>query len=82
MSSTADQLLTAQVARSAIENQLAICGHNLSQEVEVQVDQKSVVLSGTVNSYYLKQLAQEAAFHVCPNRKLSNQICVARSVPR
>ncbi len=38
----------------------------------------TVVLSGTVNSYYLKQLAQEAVMALLAGRKLLNQVEVVR----
>jgi hypothetical protein len=37
-----------------------------------------VVIAGSVSSYYLKQLAQEAVMPVLDRRELSNQVTVSR----
>ncbi len=44
----------------------------------VEETDRTVVLSGTVGSYYLKQLAQEAVMPLLAGRKLLNQVQVVR----
>jgi len=48
------------------------------RRVIVQQSAESVVLTGTVPSYYLKQLAQEAVRELCGQRRLVNLIEVVR----
>ena len=52
-------------------------GHLELRRVSVTVDEKSVSLSGSVPTYYMKQMAQETARKVCPDRKVFNQLVVA-----
>jgi len=44
--------------------------------VQVTVEHDRVLLSGTVSSYYLKQMAQERVRQACPDAKLSNDVIV------
>jgi hypothetical protein len=44
----------------------------------VEENDSTVKLTGTVGSYYLKQLAQEAVMPVLNGRKLLNQVEVVR----
>ena len=44
----------------------------------VQENETSVVLTGTVPSFYLKQLAQETVRALCGQRRLINRIEVVR----
>jgi hypothetical protein len=46
------------------------------QKVQVEENDGQVVLSGSVSSYYLKQLAQEAIMPVLNRRTLLNQVRV------
>lgn len=59
--------------------QLGHSGHHGLRRVEVQVDNQRVVLSGTVGSYYLKQVAQETARQVCPERRVHNRLDVSNA---
>jgi osmotically-inducible protein OsmY len=45
-------------------------------EVHVEVQDQLVTLSGTVGSYYLKQVAQETVWHVRPDLQVVNAIQV------
>jgi len=47
--------------------------------IEVEETQTAVVLTGSVPSYYLKQLAQEAALPLCGVRRLINKVEVVRN---
>ena len=55
------------------------CGHLGLRKVSVYVDSQRVILSGTVPSYYMKQMAQETARRACPNRQLTNDLHVPES---
>lgn len=48
------------------------------RRVSVEEDATAVVLTGTVPSYYLKQLAQEAVLGLCRGRQLVNRVEVVR----
>ncbi|MGI9471201.1 MAG: BON domain-containing protein [Rubripirellula sp.] len=56
-------------------------GHRGLRCVEVQVDNQRVVLSGTVGSYYLKQVAQETARQACPQHRVHNRLDVTVKNP-
>jgi hypothetical protein len=44
----------------------------------VEETDEAVIIQGSVNSYYLKQLAQETLMPVLFNRELSNRVTVTR----
>lgn len=46
------------------------------RNVEVTIEDDHVLLSGTVSSYYLKQMAQERVRQVCPTMRLRNHVVV------
>ena len=48
----------------------------LLRRLEVQETEKEIVISGSVPSYYLKQLAQEAVRPVLAGRRLRNRVKV------
>lgn len=50
------------------------------RRVSVLVDGQRVVLTGTVHSYYLKQIAQETARRTCPDMRLFNDVDVVSTV--
>ena len=56
--------------------QLGDSGHPGLRGIGVRVDSEYVVLSGTVGSYYLKQVAQETARQACPEHRVFNQLDV------
>ena len=68
--------LTAE--NSPLARALAATGMPALRRVAVEETESSVVLSGTVASYYLKQLAQEAVRGLCGPRSLVNRIEVVR----
>ena len=49
------------------------------RQLSVKESDLDVVLSGSVASYYLKQLAQETIMPVLGSRELHNQVMVVRS---
>jgi osmotically-inducible protein OsmY len=49
------------------------------RQLSVKESDLDVVLSGSVPSYYLKQLAQETIMPVLGSRELHNQVMVVRS---
>jgi hypothetical protein len=48
------------------------------RRLSVEETDSSVVLTGTVSSYYLKQLAQETVMPLLAGRKLFNRVEVVR----
>jgi hypothetical protein len=46
--------------------------------LQVEETEAEVVLAGTVTSYYLKQLAQEAVLPLLGGRRLHNRVAVVR----
>ena len=53
--------------------------HSGLRRVSVEVDDQRIVLSGTVSSFYLKQVAQETARQTCPSRQVYNDVDVVQS---
>jgi hypothetical protein len=49
------------------------------RRLHVEETEQDIVLSGSVSSYYLKQMAQETLMHLLGDRKLRNRVTVARS---
>jgi hypothetical protein len=47
--------------------------------LSVEENERTVVLSGSVSSYYLKQLAQETVMPILGSRELENRVLVVRS---
>jgi osmotically-inducible protein OsmY len=70
--------LNAQL-QHAVCQQLGLSGRQSLRKIHVTVDNHRVTLSGTVSSFYLKQIAQEAARHVCPDRKVYNELDVVQA---
>ena len=63
-----------------LEDVLRVDSHSGLRNVQIHVhDNNGATLTGTVRSYYLKQMAQERVRQVCPNIKLRNQLVVPRS---
>jgi osmotically-inducible protein OsmY len=54
--------------------------HHGLRRVNVEIDEQRVVLTGTVHSYYLKQIAQETARRNCPERQVYNDVDVVQTV--
>lgn len=46
------------------------------QEIQFEIDQEQVLLTGTVSSYYQKQLAQESVSRVIGIRQIHNRLLV------
>jgi hypothetical protein len=60
---------------------LAALKHNgvpALRRLRVEEAEQIVILTGTVSSYYLKQLAQEAVIPLLAGRKLLNRVEVVR----
>ncbi len=55
------------------------CAIPALRQLQIEESDGEVVLSGSVRSYYHKQLAQETIMPVLGARKLSNRILVVRS---
>jgi hypothetical protein len=49
------------------------------RNLRVEETEEAIILSGSVNTYYLKQLAQETLMPLRGSRLLHNRIVVARS---
>ena len=48
--------------------------HLLGRKLECETDSGVVVLTGTVNTYYQKQMAQEAVRHVAGVQAIDNRL--------
>lgn len=64
---------TAQQAASVLKGS----AHNALRQVRVEGGDGALILSGTVSSYYLKQLAQELLMRHRGELRLDNRICVS-----
>lgn len=60
----------------AVRERLAKSGHCGLRSIQVHVDNQSILLSGNVSTYFLKQTAQELARTACPDHELKNSIVV------
>ena len=69
-----------QQIRSEVFKGLARWGSSGMGSVTVEVDDDRIVLTGTVPSYFLKQMAQEAARRACTERRVYNELIVPQSV--
>ena len=65
-SSASDSVIMKALRRSVVEG----------NDVEVQESQDQVVLSGSVPSFYIKQVAQEAVREHVGHRQLQNRLRV------
>jgi hypothetical protein len=68
-----DQRLNTQITRGFLAT-----GHRILREVTVTVHSQRVTLCGSVDSYYLKQLAQTTVLNVSGVRGLQNDLAVLR----
>ena len=59
-----------------IDNAIAKNPHLSHRKLRIETHEGRVVLLGTVNSYYQKQMAQEAIRHVHGVRQIDNQLTV------
>jgi osmotically-inducible protein OsmY len=59
-----------------VRDVLRATGHGCLRAVEVTIDGQMVVLRGTLPSYYLKQLSQEAVLNVSGVKQIRNEIAV------
>lgn len=63
--------------REMICQEMGLSGRLGLRGVSVHVDNDRIVLSGTVPSYFLKQIAQEAARRACRHRRVLNELAVS-----
>ena len=68
-----------QQIRSEVSKGLARWGASGMGGVTVEVDDDRILLTGTVPSYFMKQMAQEAARRACAGRRVYNELVVPRS---
>lgn len=62
--------------QKTIAESLCSSGHPSLRRIEVVVENDCVVLSGTVTSFYMKQIVQETARQACPSRRVYNDVDV------
>jgi osmotically-inducible protein OsmY len=62
-----------------VVDRLGRSGHFELRRISVAVDDDRILLSGTVPSYYVKQIAQETARKACPDRQVYNELLVTQS---
>jgi len=71
MSPTNNQRIGDEISR-----RLEASPYHELRRVEVDVDDQEIVLSGSVPSYFIKQLAQETSRSAGEGRKIQNQLVV------
>ena len=69
-----DDLLTNEQVRSSIIHRLEDSPHHELRQVHVDVNAERILLTGTVATFFMKQLAQETALQACSARKVSNHV--------
>jgi hypothetical protein len=74
---------TAMTSSSLVRGSLASQAlrqspHPALRKLSVEETEVAIVISGSVSSYYLKQLAQEAILAVHDQRQLHNRVTVVR----
>jgi hypothetical protein len=69
---------TSEVLSSAVAAALHRNPIPVLRVLRVEETEQEVVLSGSVSSYYLKQLAQEAVLPLLSGRRLHNRVNVVR----
>lgn len=62
----------SELIRQAISTSVLVANQN----VQYQIEQEQVVLTGIVNSYYAKQLAQESVSRIQGVRQVHNRLTV------
>ena len=65
--------------QDVIARRLDETGHHELRQIRVEVAEGRIVLSGSVPSYFLKQMAQETARQAYPDCKVDNDLRVASS---
>ena len=60
----------------AVEQLMTTAAGQISSSVQVRIDADCVVISGTTESWYEKQLVQESLRAVCSTYRISNRISV------
>ncbi len=63
---------------SSAGNALRSCPFSALRDVTLEELADRIIIHGTVNSYYLKQLAQEAVMPALEGRNLENHIRVVK----
>ena len=66
----------SQAIQAAIQEALLLTGYGELRRVEVECDGDAVTISGRVPTYYLKQLAQNAALDVPGIERFFNELVV------
>jgi hypothetical protein len=72
-------MATSALSLIRADQALRQCGHPALRQIHIEESEREIVLSGSVNSYYHKQLAQETIMPVLGARELRNQIKVVAS---
>jgi osmotically-inducible protein OsmY len=55
-------------------------GHHGLRRINIVVDNHRIILSGTVHSYYMKQIVQETARNACPELRVCNDVDVVQTL--
>jgi hypothetical protein len=76
--------LSADSARARLTHDLRLAlrraGHAELRRVDVAIDGDGVRITGSVPSFYLKQLSQELARSVAPRYQIRNELAVDGSI--
>ena len=78
------QCLSAESARARLAHDVRLAlrrsGHAELRNVEVSVDDERLLISGSVPTFYLKQLSQELARSIAPRYQIRNMLTVPSRV--
>jgi osmotically-inducible protein OsmY len=77
ISNPSDGLTPNERVQKGVYLELASTGHRELRVVTVQVHDDRIVLTGTVPSFFLKQVAQEATRRACLQRRVYNELDVS-----
>jgi len=72
-------MATSQFLQMPADQALRQCAIPALRQLQIAESDQEIVLSGSVQSYYHKQLAQETIMPILGTRRLCNQIRVVRS---
>lgn len=72
-------MVASLVAQSRADQVLRQSPIPALRKLSVEENDRTVVLSGSVSSYYLKQMAQETVMPILGSRDLDNRVLVVRS---
>ena len=72
--------LSAESARARLAHDVRLAlqrsGHSELRNVDVAIDEEHLLITGSVPTFYLKQLSQELARSIAPRYQIRNKLAV------